>query len=232
LCELKSCAALALSPAYDRHERLIREGDSMFRLIPREEKFFDMFNSMAQNAYEASKLLTLAMENPSSIKETAESIKALEHKGDRMTHDLIIKLNKTFIVPIDREDIYGLSSRLDDVTDLIESIARRLVLFKVREVTEHAVDLAHILQRSTAAIVTAVSQLRNGMKVMDPCIEINRLEDEADHIYHLALGNLFETETDPINLIKWKELYETLEASLDKCEDVANVIEGIVVKNA
>jgi predicted phosphate transport protein (TIGR00153 family) len=201
-------------------------------LIPKQEKFFDMFISMAQNAHEASKLLTLMMEQPGTIRDTAESIKALEHKGDRMTHDLIVKLNKTFIVPIDREDIYGLSSKLDDVTDLIESIARRLVLFKVTEVSEPALELARVLQRSTAAIVVAVSELQNGMKVMDPCIEINRLEDEADHIYHLALGKLFETEIDPIALIKWKELYEKLEASLDRCEDVANVIEGIVVKNA
>ena len=204
----------------------------MFKLIPKEEKFFDMFISMAQNAHEASKLLTLMMEQPEKIRDTAESIKALEHKGDRMTHDLIVKLNKTFIVPIDREDIYGLSSKLDDVTDLIESIARRLVLFKVREVSEPALELARVLQRSTAAIVVAVSELQNGMRVMDPCIEINRLEDEADHIYHLALAKLFESETDPIALIKWKELYEKLEASLDRCEDVANVIEGIIVKNA
>ena len=204
----------------------------MFKLIPKEEKFFDMFISMAQNAHESSKLLTLMMEQPDKIRDTAESIKALEHKGDRMTHDLIVKLNKTFIVPIDREDIYGLSSKLDDVTDLIESIARRLVLFKVTEVSEAALELARILQRSTAAIVLAVSELQNGMKVMDPCIEINRLEDEADHIYHLALAKLFEAEKDPIALIKWKELYEKLEASLDRCEDVANVIEGIIVKNA
>lgn len=204
----------------------------MFKFIPKEEKFFDMFISMAQNAHESSKLLTMMMEQPDKIRDTAESIKALEHKGDRMTHDLIVKLNKTFIVPIDREDIYGLSSKLDDVTDLIESIARRLVLFKVTEVSEPALALARILQRSTAAIVVAVSELRHGMMVMDPCIEINRLEDEADHIYHLALGKLFETEIDPIALIKWKELYEKLEASLDRCEDVANVIEGIVVKNA
>jgi uncharacterized protein len=204
----------------------------VFKFIPKEEKFFDMFISMAQNAHESSKLLTLMMEQPDKIRDTAESIKALEHKGDRMTHDLIVKLNKTFIVPIDREDIYGLSSKLDDVTDLIESIARRLVLFKVTEVSEAALELARVLQRSTAAIVVAVSQLQNGMKVMDPCIEINRLEDEADHIYHLALAKLFETEKDPIALIKWKELYEKLEASLDRCEDVANVIEGIIVKNA
>lgn len=204
----------------------------MFKFIPKEEKFFDMFISMAQNAHESSKLLTLMMEQPDKIRDTAESIKALEHKGDRMTHDLIVKLNKTFIVPIDREDIYGLSSKLDDVTDLIESIARRLVLFKVTEVSEAALELARVLQRSTAAIVVAVSELQNGMKVMDPCIEINRLEDEADHIYHLALAKLFESEKDPIALIKWKELYEKLEASLDRCEDVANVIEGIIVKNA
>ena len=204
----------------------------MFKFIPKEEMFFDLFISMAQNAHESSKLLTLMMEQPDKIRDTAESIKALEHKGDRMTHDLIVKLNKTFIVPIDREDIYGLSSKLDDVTDLIESIARRLVLFKVTEVTEPALELARVLQRSTAAIVLAVSELQNGMKVMDPCIEINRLEDEADHIYHLALAKLFESEKDPIALIKWKELYEKLEASLDRCEDVANVIEGIIVKNA
>jgi predicted phosphate transport protein (TIGR00153 family) len=204
----------------------------VFKFIPKEEKFFDMFISMAQNAHESSKLLTLMMEQPDKIRDTAESIKALEHKGDRMTHDLIVKLNKTFIVPIDREDIYGLSSKLDDVTDLIESIARRLVLFKVTEVSEAALELARVLQRSTAAIVVAVSELQNGMKVMDPCIEINRLEDEADHIYHLALAKLFESEKDPIALIKWKELYEKLEASLDRCEDVANVIEGIIVKNA
>ena len=204
----------------------------MFKFIPKEEKFFDMFISMAQNAHESSKLLTLMMEQPDKIRDTAETIKALEHKGDRMTHDLIVKLNKTFIVPIDREDIYGLSSKLDDVTDLIESIARRLVLFKVTEVSEPALELARVLQRSTAAIVVAVSELQNGMKVMDPCIEINRLEDEADHIYHLALAKLFESEKDPIALIKWKELYEKLEASLDRCEDVANVIEGIIVKNA
>jgi len=204
----------------------------VFKLIPKEEKFFDMFISMAQNAHESSKLLTLMMEQPDKIRDTAESIKALEHKGDRMTHDLIVKLNKTFIVPIDREDIYGLSSKLDDVTDLIESIARRLVLFKVTEVSEPALELARVLQRSTAAIVMAVSELQNGLKVMDPCIEINRLEDEADHIYHLALAKLFEAEKDPIALIKWKELYEKLEASLDRCEDVANVIEGIIVKNA
>jgi predicted phosphate transport protein (TIGR00153 family) len=204
----------------------------VFKFIPKEGKFFDMFISMAQNAHESSKLLTLMMEQPDKIRDTAESIKALEHKGDRMTHDLIVKLNKTFIVPIDREDIYGLSSKLDDVTDLIESIARRLVLFKVTEVSEPALELARVLQRSTAAIVVAVSELQNGMKVMDPCIEINRLEDEADHIYHLALAKLFESEKDPIALIKWKELYEKLEASLDRCEDVANVIEGIIVKNA
>jgi predicted phosphate transport protein (TIGR00153 family) len=204
----------------------------MFKIIPREEKFFDMFNAMASNAHEGSKLLRKMMEKDADFADIAESIKALEHKGDRMTHDLITKLNKTFIVPIDREDIYALSSKIDDVLDLIESIARRLILFKIRQANKPATQLSQILTRSTAEIVTAIAQLNNGMKVMEHCIEINRLEDEGDHVYHEALGELFETETDPINLIKWKELYETLEASLDKCEDVANVIETIVVKHA
>ena len=204
----------------------------MRKLIPREEKFFDMFNAMAANAHEGSKLLKTMMEKDADFSDIAQSIKSLEHKGDRMTHELVTKLNKTFIVPIDREDIYALSSKIDDVLDLIESIARRLILFKIRQAKKPAIQLTQILTRSTAEIVTAVAQLQNGPKVMEHCIEINRLEDEADHIYHEALGELFETETDPINLIKWKELYETLEASLDKCEDVANVIESIVVKHA
>ena len=204
----------------------------MIKFIPKEEKFFDMFNAMAQNVQEGSKLLKKMMEKDADIRDIAESIKALEHKGDRMTHDLFTKLNKTFIVPIDREDIHALSSKIDDVMDLIESIARRMVLFKIKETSEPATQLAQILSRSTAEVTAAVSQLQNGMKVMEHCIEINRLENEADHIYHVALGKLFETETDPINLIKWKELLEELENSLDKCEDVANVLESIVVKNA
>jgi predicted phosphate transport protein (TIGR00153 family) len=204
----------------------------MFKLIPKEEKFFDMFSAMAENAHEASKLLRQMLESSGDSSDIANNIKSLEHKGDRMVHDLMTKLNKTFIVPIDREDIHNLASKVDDVMDLIEAVARRILLFKIDQVREPAVHLSQVLQRSTSAIVAAVDQLHDGKRVLDACIEINRLEDEADHIYHVALGNLFETETDPISLIKWKELFETLEAALDKCEDVANVIEGIVVKNA
>jgi len=204
----------------------------MFKFIPKEEKFFEMFISMAQNAHEGSRLLTEMMGTEADLPNLAESIKSLEHKGDRMTHDLITKLNRTFVVPIDREDIYRLSSCIDDVMDLIESVARRMVLFKVGKPSEPAVRLAQLLHRGTAEVVAALSELKNGMKVIEHCIEINRLEDEADHVYHLVLGELFETEKDPIALIKWKEIYETLETSVDKCEDVANVIESIVVKNA
>ncbi len=204
----------------------------MFKFIPKEEKFFEMFISMAQNAHEGSRLLTEMMGTEADLPNLAESIKSLEHKGDRMTHDLITKLNRTFVVPIDREDIYRLSSCIDDIMDLIESVARRMVLFKVGKPSEPAVRLAQLLHRGTAEVVAALSELKNGMKVVEHCIEINRLEDEADHVYHLVLGELFETEKDPIALIKWKEIYETLETSVDKCEDVANVIESIVVKNA
>jgi predicted phosphate transport protein (TIGR00153 family) len=204
----------------------------MFKWIPKEEKFFDMFTAMAQNAHEGAKLLKQMMETEENNADLAESLKGLEHKGDILMHDLLIKLNKTFIVPIDREDIYALSSSIDDVIDLIESIARRKVLFKISNIGPGSREISHLLLRATAEIVSAISQLQNGKKVMDHCIEINRLEDEADHIYHEALAKLFDTEKDPINLIKRKELIETLETALDKCEDVANVIEGIIVKNA
>ena len=204
----------------------------MFKLIPKEEKFFEMFVSMAQNVHEGSRLLKEMMGAEADLSNLAQSIKSLEHKGDRMTHDLITKLNRTFVVPIDREDIYRLSSCIDDIMDLIESVARRMVLFKVGKPGEPAVQLSQLLHRGTAEVVAAVSELKNGMKVVEHCIEINRLEDEADHVYHQALGTLFETEKDAIALIKWKEIYETLETSVDKCEDAANVIESIVVKNA
>src|SRR5919201_830118 len=160
----------------------------MFKLIPKGEKFFDMFIAMAQNAHEGSKLLKQMMEKNADIRDIAQSLKALEHKGDRMTHDLMTKLNKTFIVPIDREDIFGLSSKIDDVMDLIESISRRMVLFNIKQPSEAAVQLTYILQRATAEIVAAVAELRHRTKVMEHCIEINRLEDEADHVYHEALG--------------------------------------------
>lgn len=204
----------------------------MFKWIPKEEKFFEMFIEMAQNAHEGARLLLDMLEADDQDADLAQSLKGLEHKGDLLTHNLLVKLNKTFIVPIDREDIYALSSSIDDVMDLIEAIARRKVLFKIKNIGEGSKEIAHLLFRASAEIVSAVSQLKNGQKVMEYCIEINRLEDEADHIYHEALAKLFDTETDPINLMKRKELIETLETAMDKCEDVANVIEGIIVKNA
>jgi predicted phosphate transport protein (TIGR00153 family) len=204
----------------------------MFRWIPKEEKFFEMFIEMAKNAHEGAMLLRKMLNADDQDGDLAQSLKGLEHKGDLLTHNLLVKLNKTFIVPIDREDIYALSSSIDDVMDLIEAIARRKVLFKIKNIGEGSLEIAQLLFRATAEIVSAVSQLQHGQKVMTHCIELNRLEDEADHIYHEALGRLFDTETDPINLMKRKELIETLETAMDKCEDVANVIEGIIVKNA
>jgi uncharacterized protein len=204
----------------------------MFKLIPKEEKFFEMFQAMSRNAHEGARLLKEMLCSDDEDGDIAQTLKGLEHKGDILTHDLLVKLNKTFIVPIDREDIYALSSSIDDVMDLIEAIARRKVLFKIKNIGAGSKEIAQLLYRATGEMVSAVSQLQNGNKVMEHCIEINRLEDEADHIYHEALAKLFDTEKDPINLIKRKELIETLETAMDKCEDVANVIEGIIVKNA
>jgi uncharacterized protein len=205
----------------------------MFRLIPREEKFFEMFEEMAKNAHEGAKLLKqLLTSDGVDEADIAQSVKSLEHRGDLMVHSLVVKLNKTFLVPIDREDIYLLATSIDSVLDLIESVARRKVMFKVRHMGEASVQISHILQRATAEIVAAVSLIKDAPRVMEHCIEINRLEEESDHIYHEALAKLFQEEKDPIELIKRKELFECLETALDECEDVANVIESIVVKNA
>lgn len=205
----------------------------MFKLIPREEKFFEMFEEMAKNAHEGAKLLKqLLTSDGGEEADIAQSVKSLEHRGDLMVHSLVVKLNKTFLVPIDREDIYLLATRIDNVLDLIESIARRKVMFRVRHIGQASVEISHLLVRATTEIVAAVSLIKDGQRVMEHCIEINRLEDESDHIYHEALGVLFQEEKDPIELIKRKELLECLETAIDECEDVANVIESIVVKNA
>lgn len=205
----------------------------MFRFIPREEKFLEMFEEMAKNAHEGAILLKKLLTSDGGDEgDIAQSVKSLEHRGDLMVHNLVVKLNKTFLVPFDREDIYLLATRIDNVLDLIESIARRKVMFRVRHMGQASVEISHLLQRATAEIVAAVSLIKDGERVMGHCIEINRLEDESDHIYHEALGVLFQEEKDPIELIKRKELLECLETAIDECEDVANVIESIVVKNA
>ena len=202
----------------------------MFRLIPREEAFFDMFRKAAHNMIEGSRLLKEMMEDYRDPVEQARRIKEVEHVGDGITHDIIRKLNQTFITPIDREDIYGLASALDDVLDLVEAVSDRFVVYKVQKPTEPAIKLAGILYQSSVAVAAGVDRLGKRLaEVQEWCIQINTLENEADRIMRDAVSGLFENEMDPITVIKLKEIYENFEEGTDRCEDVANILERIAL---
>lgn len=203
-----------------------------FSFIPRDEKFFDLFEEAAQNIFKAAKLLKDMLDNYSQAETKAKEIFDTEYEGDRITHEIIRHLNKTFITPLDREDIYNLASKLDDILDLIEATTDRMIIYKIEEPTIEARKLAGIIHRMAEVITWGVSNLKNLGHVYDHCIEINRLENEADRVTRDAIGRLFEEEKDPIAVIKWKEIYETLEDTTDSCEDVANILESVVLKNA
>jgi uncharacterized protein len=200
--------------------------------LPRKEKFFDLFEAAAKNIHHGSELLVQMMQNYQDPEKQAETIKQVEHDGDTITHDIIHKLNQTFITPIDREDIYSLTNALDDVLDLIESVSDRMVMYKVQKPTEVARQLAEIIYRSSSEIVKGVELLRKSGDVRPYCIEINRLENEADRISRDAVAQLFHEEQDPITVLKWKEIYEHLEEATDRCEDVADSLEAITLKYA
>ena len=204
----------------------------MFRWIPREEKFFEMFEAAARNIHRGAELLVEMMEDYHDPEKQADAILQVEHQGDTITHDIIHKLNQTFITPIDREDIYSLASALDDVLDLIEAVSDRMLMYRVQEPTEVAKQLAVVIRKSTSEIVKGVTLLGKAGDVSPHCIEINRLENEADRLSRDAVAGLFHQEQDPITILKWKELYEHLEEATDRCEDVANVLEAITLKYA
>jgi len=204
----------------------------MVRLVPRETKFFDMFAEMSANLEEGARVLADVLSTGEAVAVKVQRIKELEHRGDDMTHALITKLNQTFITPFDREDIHKLASSLDDVLDLINAAGDRLILYKISNVPHAAEELADIIVKQCVQLTQAVKKLEKHDNVLDYCVEINRLENEADHVVRTAIANLFETEKDPIALIKIKELYEVLERATDMAEDAANVLESVVVKSA
>ncbi len=204
----------------------------MFRLIPREEKFFEFFEKAANNILDGAKVLVqMTDEQDGDFEKGWKQLEDLEHVGDKITHQIIRKLNRTFITPIDREDIHALTVALDDVMDLIEAVAARMSLYKIKQPTEEARKLALVILKSAEEIVKAVSNLERLDDVTEHCIEINRLENEADEVCREAIAGLFEKGQDPIDVIKWKEIYETMETATDRCEDVANIVEGVALKN-
>ena len=205
----------------------------MVRLVPRETKFFDMFAEMASNLVEGATTLRGLLQNYKNVPEVVQKIKDIEHKGDDMTHAVVVKLNQTFITPFDREDIHQLASALDDVLDFINSAADRLLMYKVIAAPQAAAKLADVVVRQSQELSKAVLLLeKNHQKVLDHCVEVNRLENEADAIARDAIGKLFQEEKDPIQLIKIKELMEVLETATDKAEDAANVLETVILKSA
>jgi predicted phosphate transport protein (TIGR00153 family) len=203
------------------------------RIIPKEEKFSDYFEQAAQNILRGAETLKTMMDLYLHPEESAKKLKDLEHEGDKITHEIVKKLNQTFITPIDREDIYSLTSALDDVLDLIEAAADRMVLYKIASPTPEARELSNIIYESSQEIEKAIVLLRGLDEVYyKHCVEINRLENAADRITRDAIARLFQGEYSPYEVIKWKEIYETLEAATDKCEDVANIIESVILKHS
>lgn len=205
----------------------------MFGFIPKSDNFFEFFDKAAINIVEGTKVLDELFQNPSQSKEKSDLIKDIEHAGDKITHDTMNTLNKTFVTPIDREDIHALICALDDVMDYIDDAANKFHLYKFGKATPAVLEMSKILLKCSEETVKAVTGLEKlDTSINKVCIEINSLENEADRISGKAIANLFDTEKDAIELIKWKELYETLEEAADGFEDVANILEGIVVKHA
>ncbi|HLA49562.1 MAG TPA: DUF47 family protein [Thermodesulfovibrionia bacterium] len=204
------------------------------RLFPKEIDFFEIFDRAALNLTKAATLLVSLMENFSNVETLAKEIYEAEQEGDILTHEIMKKLNKTFITPIDREDLHALASSLDDVVDLIWAAVDRLTVFKITESTKEAIAMSKDLLMTAEVIHKAIHKLKekNYPYVQEYCIEINRLENRIDRDFRDALGALFDEVKDPIFIIKWKEIYEHLEDASDKCEDVANVLEAIVLKYA
>lgn len=201
------------------------------RLLPREEVFFDLFNQAASNALEAARKLKELLDDFRDVERRAEAIKALEDRGDEITHEIIDRLNRTFVAPLDREDIFALAKQLDDVLDWIEASSARMAVYRIPHSTSEAQELAHIIVSECEAIVEAVRNLRRLDRIDAAVHEINRLENLADHLQRDAIAKLFASNANPIDVIKWKEVYETLEETTDQGEHVAHLLQGIYAKN-
>lgn len=205
------------------------------KIIPREEKFFELFVQQAENVLEGARQLKDLLEDYNDVDRKRMLIEKTESHGDEIAHTIIEKLNTTFITPMDREDIHALSSALDDILDLIQATAQRLQLYRVQEITPDAIELAGIILRAaeeTDALIRDLDKAKKQKAMKERLVEVNRLENVGDSISRRAIAHLFENETNPIEVIKWKELYEHLETAIDKCEDAVNVVEAVCLKNA
>jgi len=201
--------------------------------VPKEGKFFDLFEESARNVVKTANLFVEMIDKWDDVPGRARQIKELEHEGDEITHRIVAMLNSTFITPIDREDISHLTEHLDDVADCIEDAASCMALYEVVAPTKRTHDLAAIIVKICNEVSEAMPLIRNRKelsKLPDHCIEINRLENEADAVFRAALAELFREKIEVADIIKWREIYFYMEAATDRCEDIANVLEGIMIK--
>ena len=201
-------------------------------LMPQDRVYFELFEEAGQNILRAADLLDELLSNYPDSKALAQQIKEREQEGDRITHDIIDRLNHTFVTPIDREDILALTSALDDTVDYTEEVADYLGLYKIEAPMDQAIKLAHVLRAACRQIAEAIPNLRGFKDISTNTVEINRLENEGDRISREAMASLFDGGIDPMVVIRWKDLFERLEAAIDATEQVANILEGIVIKNS
>lgn len=204
------------------------------RFIPKEAKFFDLFEELADKIEEGSKLFLDMLNDYDSFDSRVSKLKEIEHEADIITHRTYAKLHTTFLTPIDREDIYDLINKMDSILDMTEAAAVRMSLYKIKEPKEELFQQARILNEATGKvkmIVCGLRDMKNAKAILDACVEINTLENAGDQVLRATMAKLFEHEKDPIELIKWKEIFERFEEAVDMCEDVSNIVEGIVLKN-
>ncbi len=202
-------------------------------LFPREVKFFDLFDKHAETIVAAAKELRTLVSDGADIPLSVVRIKDLEHKADKITHQCIDSLHKVFITPLDRDDIHNLIGRMDDIVDCLDGAARCIAIYKIKEMPKDALQLIQVVVLATEYVQKAVKGLRdlkNAPEIQQYCFKINQAENEADVILSKAIGTLFEKEPDTRLLIKWKEIYEKMEQATDRCEDVANIIDGIILE--
>jgi uncharacterized protein len=211
-------------------------GGAMFDfLVPKEYGFFEEFNKHAATCVEGATLFIEMLEHFADAAAKVQRLKDAEHRADNITHVTLEMLHKTFITPFDRDQIHELISLMDDVMDFIDGAARRIILYDVKEATPDLLELAKVLHKATLELQEAVKGLRNmknAKKIMEHCITINQLENDGDAIRDAAVAKLFKEHKDTLSVLIWREIYENVETAIDRCEDVANVIEGVVLENA
>lgn len=206
-----------------------------FSFIPREGKFFGLFNEGAQTMVEAAQGLKRMVDNWEDIGEKADEITQLEHQGDTITHQIMAQLHRTFVTPFDKEDIASLAHALDDVIDFIHAAADAMFLYKIDHPSQRAQELADIIVQATTEVERALRQLQHHAQlnqILERCVEINRLENMADMIFHSAQSELFDDTPDIAQVIKWREIYEYMESATNRCEDMADILEEVVLKYA